>query len=389
MRTRSITMSLVLASSLAALAFAADAAEETCPLTWYSPKKGLAEAKSRNRPIVMVFAQGGTRSYDWFAASYKSTTGKTIWRHVAPLKEANVVLIKVRPPAKLKLTAGASAQQVRLLQKAHKKLMDRYRALTTKYGVTRVPTVLFLSPDGQMIFKSYSRTTESTVLASLRHMHHYFRHYQQARALMEKKDPAKTKAAVPFGPADNRALWYASMSEAIAAARAKDKPIVAVFTQSGSKGLDWFGHRLGIYGDLIWAYNKELKDSGATLVKIAPPTQMKLINGTPYTEVSKLRIALKKMTANYGKWAKKYGVTRIPTVLFLSPNGQMVLKNYTRQSKRTVVDGLRKMDKLFADYKQMREMLKEAGEDDDGDETKKKPGGDVKINPKNDSDGDF
>ncbi len=373
---------------LAGSATCASAAGPTCPLKWYTPKKGLAEAKASNRPVVMVFSQSGTRSHDWFAASYKTKEGRLVWRHVAALNEAKVVLIKVRPPARLKLTADASAQQVSMLQRANKKLLERYRKLTARYAIARIPTVLFLSPNGDTVFKTYTRVPESTVVSALKHMPQYFHHYQQARALMEKTDPAKVKTDVPFGPTEARGNWYSSMSHAIAAAKAKDKPIVAVFTQTGSTGLDWFGHIPGLYGDLEWSNNKELKDSGAVLAKIAPPTKLKLAVGTPYTEVGKLRTALKKMTDNYAKWAKKYGVTRIPSVRFLSPDGQMVLKSYNRQPQSLVITGLKKMGKLFADYKQMREMLKEADDDEEDKDDKIESGNGGKVNPKN-SGGDF
>jgi hypothetical protein len=376
-----IVLSLALAVGAARTA---SAAEEQCPIKWHTLKTGMAAAKSRNRPIVMVFTQGGSRSHDWFTSSFKTAAGQLIWRHVATLNDANVVLIKVPPPTRLKLTAGASAQQLRLLQAAHKKLLERYRKLTTRYGVTRIPTALFLSPDGEMVFKSYARKSESTVISALKHMHQYFSHYQQARALMASKSPAKVNAAVPFGPADARDNWYTSMPQAIAAAKAKDRPIVAIFTQTGSRGTDWFGCNSGIAGGLTWSHNTELKQSGALLVKIAPPTKLRLVVGTPYAEITKLRAALKKMTNEYAKWARKYGVYRIPSVRFLSPDGEMVLKSYNRKSQSLVISGLKNMKKLFADYKQMREMLKEAAAEDEKKKPKKKPASGVKGEPKGD-----
>jgi hypothetical protein len=355
---------------------------EKCPLKWHlSLEKGLAEAAAKGRPVVLVFSQGGTLSHDWFAGSRKNAEGKRYWTAVEQVRQADVVLVKMPPPPKLKLTTGAPAQQVRMLQQAHKKLLDRYNKTARRYGVYRLPTVLFLSPDGDTVFKTFTRKTESTVVGALRHLPHYLHHWREARALGQKKDPSKLDSSVRWGSSGTRGKWYASMAGGIAAAKKRDRPMVLVFTESKSTSTDWFGYSESkTDGSLEWPAAEQLKTADVVVVKIAPPSGLKMRSGADYKEVSKLRSATAKQMDAYGKLARKYGVTRIPAVRFLSPDGEMVLKSYNRVPESMVLKGLKLLPKLFADYKQMRAMLKAAGDDEDEKPkpppAKKPPGGD-------------
>jgi hypothetical protein len=49
-------------------------------------------------------------------------------------------------------------------------------------------------------------------------------------------------------------------------------------------------------------------------------------------------------------------------VVFLAPDGETVLKTMSRKSQSTVLSELKKMPRIFGEFKQMREMLKAADE---------------------------
>jgi len=234
----------------------AKAKAEPKPLNWHtSLKKAAAVATRRERPIVCVFWGTGSKAHDWFAPSEKSgrKPGSSLrprgssrpkgrvhrpsgWRrgrrstlrskwisryavHGGPagsesgdagageddsrsaIERANVVLLKAKPPAKFSAPAGAPPGKVSQLRKASRLLWDRYAKLARKYRVTHVPTVLFLSPDGETVLARYVRQPESRVEAGLEKLEALFTEYKELRAAAAAAEKEKRAPGLPPGDA--------------------------------------------------------------------------------------------------------------------------------------------------------------------------------------------
>ncbi len=357
--------SLLLSSLVAVVATAATApaAEEESPIPWHlSVSKGLAEAKAKNRPVIMVFPEGHTGAFNWFENSYVKN-GKRYWPSLRPLECADVVLIKATPPGDFKLPAGASAAMVKKFNDARQKIRDRYKKLVDKYGVFRLPTVLFLSPDGQMVFKSYTRTNQEKVVHSMRFFPHYFHDYQHLAAIIEGKDRSTISGKHGGGSSQSPVPWYTDMKQAIAEAKTSNRPICLVFTDCGALAHHWFGYLQDpLTCDLTYPGMDEIKAANVVLCVLGRPTEMKRDSTATSREGRAVAEGMIKLREEYKKLGNKYGVTALPTVLFLSPDGETVLKTMSRKSESTVLSELKKMPRIFREYKQLQEMLKEAGE---------------------------
>ncbi len=186
--------------------FVARAGEGTndAPLTWHlSVKKGVAAAKAKNRPIILVFWATGSKAFEWFSksstVSVVSTTAggarttKTIYPARRKVHAADVVLIKLLPPTTLKLPAGTTSKQADRYRKVHKILADRHRKAVVKYRVTRLPTVVFLSPDGETTFRKYTRKPETTVLDGLKKMEGWLNAWKQRQELLKEVEAEADK----------------------------------------------------------------------------------------------------------------------------------------------------------------------------------------------------
>ena len=179
-------------------------APNDAPLTWHlSLKKGVEAAKKKNRPIVLVFWATGSRAFEWFSKTstisgeFTTVDGVKVSKKIYPgrrkVHATNVVLIKLLPPVILKLPAGTTSGQAERYRKVYKILADRYRKVATKYGVTRLPTVVFLSPDGNTILHKYTRKSENTVLSGLKKIDGWFRAWKQTQELLKEIEAAKPK----------------------------------------------------------------------------------------------------------------------------------------------------------------------------------------------------
>jgi hypothetical protein len=115
------------------------------------------------------------------------------------VREANVICVKIAPPAKLKLPATASRELTKAFEAAQKKLHKDYADLTKKYGILRLPAVLFLSPDGETVMHSFCRRPESEVLTALKKIPELFDNYKRLQEALkavreqEKKEEEKKK----------------------------------------------------------------------------------------------------------------------------------------------------------------------------------------------------
>jgi hypothetical protein len=200
---------------------AAKAKAKPRPLAWHtSLEKATAAATERDRPILCVFWEAGEKAHRWFEGSSHSAGGVRFRRAALPyrscraaaysrrraqilsriaarrggdtgdgksaarkaVKAADVVLLKIAPPPRFSPPLGAPAKEVELLRRASKLLWDRYAEVARKYEVTRVPTVLFLSPDGKTVLARYVRRSEAQVLAGLKRLDDLFSSHRKLRA---------------------------------------------------------------------------------------------------------------------------------------------------------------------------------------------------------------
>jgi hypothetical protein len=358
-------MACVWMALLAAGAGAVRAGEE-CPLTWHlSADEGIAEAKAKNRPVVMVFPETGVNSHNWFAGTRTDPVSKKVsWTAVDRVTAADVVLVKVAPPGDMKLPVSATPEMVAKFQEARKKLFDRYNGLCTKYGVTVLPAVVFLSPDGETVLWSFARPLEGTVLSAMRHLPQYLYQYQRLQAVIDSQDPAKIDSRAGGGALKSPLTWHMSMAPAVAEAKGKDRPILAVFTESQWDSREWFGYDVSEKDcSLDWSTIKEIQAANVVLAKIAAPTEVRRSLPATAQQGKAITDARAVLLDEYGKLAKKYGVLQLPGVLLLSPDGETVIRSHVRTSEKTVLNELKKLPQIWDEYKQVRDMLKQVGGD--------------------------
>jgi len=202
MRALVLGLGFLLAAGAAGRALEAG---DDSPLKWHlSLAKAVAAAKKIDRPVVVVFWGRGSRAHDWFdgtstiSGRFQTADGwqntKTVYPARRKVHKAKVVVAKIAPPTRLKVPAGATAEQVELFRKANKKIFDDYNAAIRKYGVARLPTVLFLSPDGGTVMKTYTRKPESTVLKGLAKIEATFDDYKRTREALKAVMEAEKKA---------------------------------------------------------------------------------------------------------------------------------------------------------------------------------------------------
>lgn len=200
-----LACSLVMLLFFVSVARAEEATNDS-PLTWHlSVKKGVKAATAKDRPIVLVFWATGSTAFEWFdrattiSGKFVTAGGETSIKKIylarRKVHAANVVLVKLLPPIVMKLPAGTTSDQAARYRKVHKILADRYRKVATKYGVTRLPTVLFLSPDGNTILRKYTRKPETTVLAGLKKIDGWFKAWKQTQELLKEVEADEAEKA--------------------------------------------------------------------------------------------------------------------------------------------------------------------------------------------------
>jgi len=114
-------------------------------LTWYSLDEGLAKGKSDHKPVIVVFTTPEFRG--------PGTFDHVVLRDL--LTECNAVPVKVLPPAAPVITAKTPADEGKALQEKHQAAQKAYRELALKYGASTNPTMIFLTPGGDMIGSLY------------------------------------------------------------------------------------------------------------------------------------------------------------------------------------------------------------------------------------------
>lgn len=314
--------------------------------------EGVVEATRRDRPIVLVFPEAVTNRHEWFHDSYA--------RVYAVASDA--VFVRMLAPQMPNIPAGATAETRQLMATAFQKLQKEYTTLVAKYGVNMLPTVLFISPDGDTVLRAWPRTMETTVVGYFKNLETDFAGYRKTRAafheaLKAKGLPTLVKGELPPaappspGPSEYGAAikWHDSMKSALEEAARSDKPILLALMGGDRERHEWF---YGVTG------RKTVNASGVVPVRILPPQDVYISPDLPgdrrqvYTEVKT------RLYAEYSALTAKYGITKIPTVLFLSPDGAQVLAQHSRVPETTVWDYFKALPADFENYKKLRAALK-------------------------------
>ena len=199
---RYLPLSILLAAGAALLAGQSPALAAAQPVKkpaaknvvkWLQLDPGLADAKSRSKPAVLVFMAG----------NYK---GPAIFDDDAPFKaltDSGATPVKVLQPGTLTIPKTATAEKAKKLRDDHDAALKKYQELAAKYGVTAVPTMVFLSPEGDFIWKLANPTEQQVneVMAGLPKLVGQFM-AAKAKAQPQPQPPAGDKPKPEDQPKD-------------------------------------------------------------------------------------------------------------------------------------------------------------------------------------------
>ncbi|HOX06512.1 MAG TPA: hypothetical protein PK280_08935 [Planctomycetota bacterium] len=328
------------------------------PVAWFETMAdGLAEAAKRDRPIVLVFPEAVTNRHEWFHDTYAQDFTNA----------SDLVCVRLLPPQTPTIPAGATPQQRQLFTEAFARLQQEYNALVRKYEVGALPTVIFLSPDGETVLRSYTRTMETNVVRYMRALQSDFESYKKTRAalhaeLKARKIPTLLKAdpptggTVPPGPASfgPPIKWHETLAGALAEAGKVDKPIMLVLAGGDRERHEWF------YG---FHAREVVNASGVVAARVLPPAEVSIPRDAKPELVDAYRKLRERMTQEYNAMAAKYNVTSLPTILFLSPDGEHVLARHTRVMETMVVDYFKVLPGDFENHKKFRTAVKAVEKD--------------------------
>ncbi len=147
------------------------------------------------------------------------------------------------------------------------------------------------------------------------------------------------------------------MAAGLAEAKLKSQPLVAVFTTACFDGSPTFK------GDLL---RTGLKAAKIIPVKVLPPQTPKVPAGTSADDVKKLRASHAEAVKKYTTLARKHGVTKYHTMVFMTPEGEVVtrLVNPNQSQVHRTLVGLDKLLKRLkaAKAKAAAEKAKAAGD---------------------------
>jgi thioredoxin-related protein len=326
------------------------------PIKWCETlTDGVAEATRRDRPLVVVFPEATVNRHEWFNEGYSQLF----------VNSSDVVCVRMLPPQIPNIPATATPEQRRLINEAVAKLQKEYNDLVAKYGVTTLPTIVFASPDGDTVLRSYPRTLESTVVNYLRALQSDFENYKKTRVafhktLKEKKLPTLLKddppagggpAAGPeeFGPPIK---WHETLAAGLEDAGKSDRPILLVLLAGDRERYEWF------YG--ITA-RKTINGAGVVPVRLLPPADVYVPRDAKPEVLEAYRKLREQQQKDYTALATKYGVTALPTVLFISPDGEQVFAKHSRVMETTVLDYFKLLPGEFENFKKLRAMIKAGG----------------------------
>lgn len=109
------------------------------------------------------------------------------------LKAAKVIPVKVLPPQAPKVPAGASADDVKKLKAGHAEAVKKYTKLARKHGVARYQTMVFMTPEGEIVTRLVS-PNQSQVHRTLVELDKLIKRFKAAKAAAEKAGSAGDKA---------------------------------------------------------------------------------------------------------------------------------------------------------------------------------------------------
>ncbi len=325
-------------------------ARDETPVTWCETMSdGIAEATKKDRPIVLVFPEAAANRHEWFDDYYAR----------AFVKGSDVVCVRLLAPQAPNIPASATPQQRQLYADAFNKLQKEYADLIRKYNVSMLPTIVFLSPDGETVLRSYTRVMEGTVINYFRALQSDFENYKKSREAFhnylkgQKLPAAKPPASGPgeFGPA---ITWHETMAGALAEAARVDKPIMLVLAGGDAERFEWF---YGVNG------RKTVRESGVVAARVLAPTDIYVPRDAPPAVIDAYRKLKEQLVKDYRDLLQKYNVGSLPTVLFLSPDGEQVFATHTRVMESKVIDYFKVLPGDFENFKKLRKAM---GQDKSG-----------------------
>jgi hypothetical protein len=110
-------------------------------LKWYELEPGLAKGKEENKPVVVVFATKAFKGPGTFESNLLRES----------LAKSAAIPVRVLPPEAPAVPAMATAEERKALDDKYQEALRAYRGIAGKYGASANPTVIFLSPDADVV----------------------------------------------------------------------------------------------------------------------------------------------------------------------------------------------------------------------------------------------
>jgi hypothetical protein len=117
---------------------------------WLRYDAGLAEAKAKTKPVVLVFADKRFRGPATFE-------GDALFKVLA---DSGAIPVRVSPPV-LRVPKRADAERKKKLQEQFNADQKKYTELATKYAVNAMPMMIFLSPEGEVMCRLVRPTAQN------------------------------------------------------------------------------------------------------------------------------------------------------------------------------------------------------------------------------------
>jgi hypothetical protein len=135
------------------------------PVKWQGLNGALSRARSRNKPVLLVFATEKLKSAATFNRAGSPAQVAEVRKQ---LGKSGAIPVKVLPPKPPKTVRGMSADEIKLARKAYREACRKYRETARKYGASMYPTVVFLAPGGDVlgrVFNPSARTLHASLKA--------------------------------------------------------------------------------------------------------------------------------------------------------------------------------------------------------------------------------
>jgi hypothetical protein len=162
------------------------------PVSWMSLEGALGQAKSGDKPVIVVFAIEKLKSPCTFN---RAGTPKQVAELRKSLAESGALAVRLNPPKMPKLAAGAGVEEVKAARKLYSQRQKEYAATAKKYGAHMYPTMVFLAPDGGIVGRLFGPDAH-TLNRALKALPAAVKAYQSktAKESAEKADSGKGKA---------------------------------------------------------------------------------------------------------------------------------------------------------------------------------------------------